>query len=92
MSGANHLPKEQRIVCAAVLLKDGPVVCGPRHFDAVMRETIQGLGLPVEGAIQGFVDQFGAFLARDEAHLVAYRAGQIASHREGDRLYSEDLY
>lgn len=88
----SHRTSNPRIVCAAVLLSGGPVVCGPRHFDSVMRGTIEELEAPVEGAIQGFVDQFGNFMTREEAHLVAFRAGQIPAHTDGDQLYSEDLY
>lgn len=89
---ADNRSKEKRIVCAAVLLPCGVVVCGPRHFDATMRANIEKLRLSIRGAIQGFVDQFGTFMTREEAHVVAHRAGQIATHADGDRLYSEDLY
>jgi hypothetical protein len=48
---------------------------------------------------QGFVDNKGNFLTREEAWTVAYDAGQIryicpaqTKERTGNRLYSENLY
>lgn len=35
----------QRIVCAAVLYKDGTMLVGPRHFDKVMREQYKRFGI-----------------------------------------------
>ena len=45
-------------------------------------------------AEQGFVDQFGVFLTREEAWDVASKAGQIVRRVGGDGgcLYSENLY
>lgn len=45
-------------------------------------------------AEQGFIDQRGAFLTREEAHKVATGAGQIIRRCGGDdgRLFSENLY
>jgi len=85
---------EQRIVCAAVRLKLGIVVCGPRHFDATMRKMIDQLRLTVRDAEQGFVDQFGNFLTREEAWDIAKARGQIRTENSccTGTLYSEDLY
>jgi hypothetical protein len=43
---------------------------------------------------QGFLDNKGIFLTREEAHTVAKAAGQIVRRVGGDanRLYSENLY
>jgi hypothetical protein len=47
---------------------------------------------------QGFVDQFGAYMSREEAWQIAQAAGQIAHPSscglgpDGWRLYSEGLY
>lgn len=45
-------------------------------------------------AEQGFIDQYGQWMTREEAWLIAEAAGQIkyaAEHSKGT-LYSEDLY
>jgi hypothetical protein len=47
---------------------------------------------------QGFVDQHGVYMTREEAYRVAEAAGQIAYPErcgrglEGPKLYSEGLY
>ena len=86
------------VVCAAVQNKEGKILCGARHWDSVMR----GIGVVDEqmipewrGAKQGFIDQFGVFMDRQEAYEVAYAAGQIKYGCSGSihgTLYSEDLY
>lgn len=83
-----------RIVCAAVKLKLGLIVCGPRHFDMRMRDTIQALRLTVKGSTQGFVDQFGDFYTREAAWEIAEREGQIRRDLSCGTgvLYSEHLY
>lgn len=89
-----QLPADPRVVCAAVRLKQGIVVCGPRHFDATMRKMIEQLRLSVTAAEQGFVDQFGNFLTREEAWDIAKARGQILHERSIclGTLYSENLY
>lgn len=89
----------QRIVCAALRLKDGLIVCGPRHFDRVMRTELDAaygdqLDARIAGAQQGFVDQFGRFLSREDAFQIAKENGQIIRSlgAVGDKLYSEHLY
>jgi hypothetical protein len=89
---------DRRVVCAALRSKDGAVICGARHFDAVMVATIVASD-PLDArkwkqAEQGFIDQHGEFLTREEAHKVATEAGQIVRRCGGDeeRLFSENLY
>lgn len=71
------------------------VVLGARHFDMLMRGHIRHCGItePVEWE-QGFVDQRGVFLTREEAWIVAEAAGQIIRRVDGDgiELFSENLY
>lgn len=83
-----------RIVCAAVKLKLGLVICGPRHFDATMRRTIEQLRLTVKDAKQGFVDQHGTFYDREQAWDIAYENHQIRNDLScgPGTLYSENLY
>ena len=89
------------IVCAAIR-KSGHVICGARHMDNLMREQIRAMfdGRPNAlkanwgGWEQGFVDNMGVFLTREEAWEVANAAGQIRLRCGGDngRLFSENLY
>lgn len=93
---------DQWVVCAAVRLKDGLIVCGPRHFDKIMRAQFDAacgdrLDERLAGAEQGFVDQFGKFLSRMDAYQIARNVPQ--RYRKGggwphgfQALFSEDLY
>jgi hypothetical protein len=85
-----------RVVCAALRDGQGRIIAGPRHFDQVMHEQIKARAYPGtwKRAEQGFLDQFGAFLSREEAWQVAFDAGQILRRvgGDGERLYSENLY
>jgi hypothetical protein len=83
-----------RIVCAAVKLKLGLIVCGPRHFDMTMRDNLRQLRLTVKDSVQGFVDQFGDFYTREAAWEIAERNGQILRDLSCGKgvLYSEHLY
>jgi hypothetical protein len=93
------------VVCAANRTKSGKMICGARHWDNVMRGQVCNTNwlsiklfgrLPKcwRGAEQGFIDQFGVFMDRQEAWKVAEAAGQIKYGREHSKgtLYSEDLY
>lgn len=78
---------------------DGAVITSPRHWDNVCRDTADRDVNPDSwfGAEQGFVDQRGVFLSREEAWRVAEAAGQIRRRvggdtRNGGTLYSENLY
>lgn len=91
----------QRVVCAALRHEEGGIIIGPRHFDATMHRLIEGTGGDWNRAEQGFIDQFGNFLTREEAWWVAVVRDQIIrfvgnqtpeSRRAGDELYSENLY
>lgn len=84
----------RKVVCSATYLKSGRIIVGVRHFDRFMRNTIKDLGEDTIDAEQGFVDQYGNFLTREEAWEVASRAGQIIRRVGGDegKLYSENLY
>lgn len=85
------------VVCAANKYGD-LVFVGVRHFCPVMRFNMQPYGIralrEVHGEVQGFIDQFGVFMDRREAAIVARESGQLA--RYGDNfpevLFSEDLY
>jgi len=91
------MDKKQFIVCAANRhRKTGRIVTGARHYDPIMRAQIAAAEGSAEwiGCEQGFIDQFGKFLTREEAHIVAKENGQIRQRCGGDenQLFSENLY
>lgn len=94
----------RRVVCAAnkyetrLQPSESVVFIGVRHFCPVMRQNMFHYRemLKRETEVQGFVDQFGVFMDRNEALLVAKEAGQLNVARiktwPEDQLFSEDLY
>lgn len=84
----------RRIVCAALCLGERDIITGPRHFDWIMQRQILRDGRDWKQAEQGFVDQAGAFVTREQAWQIAKAAKQIIRRVGGDgvRLYSENLY
>jgi len=93
-------PTQRRVVCAAELHKPTEIVfCGARHGDVTMVLQILAAQFPIEQMLkqcfeQGFIDQFGVFMTREEALTVALAAGQRIYRCGGDekKLYSENLY
>lgn len=94
----------RRVVCAAIRAADGDLLLGIRHYSRDMHAQIAAR---TDGAKfkhrhdedQGFVDQHGVWMDREEAHEVAHFAGQIirpeacsVSTENVPRLYSEGLY
>lgn len=87
------------VVCAASRRAETDhIVIGARHYDARMREQMERAGGLVKwrGCEQGFIDQRGAFMTREEAWKVAEAAGQIRRRCGGDTasggtLFSENL-
>jgi hypothetical protein len=84
------------VVCAAIQNKHGEIIAGPRHLDDIMRNQIARSGGHErwKGAEQGFIDQRGVFLTREQALAIAKHTGQIRRRCGGDieRLFSENLY
>lgn len=87
---------ERRIVCAALRSDDGDIICGPRHYDYVMRKQIRAEHVGKwTTAEQGFIDQRGNFLNRQEAFHIALTADQFKGPMTDTStgiLYSEHLY
>jgi hypothetical protein len=95
--------KPRRVVCAAIRAADGFLLLGIRHYSRDMHEQ---LAVRRDGEKflhrldedQGFVDQHGVFMSREEAYEVALAAKQIIDKEScgkglnGWRLYSEGLY
>lgn len=85
---------ERWVVCAAVKNSlDGRIVCGARHWDMVMHGQIDDYTGWRDGE-QGFIDQWGTFMDREDAWAIAERNGQIVRRvgGDGDELFSENLY
>lgn len=98
------LPKgpvmQRRVVCAASRYGEH-IILGPRHGHALMhahaRAIFGGEGYGKMLKEQGFIDQHGVFMTRQEAWKVAEAAGQIIARCGGDAidggyLFSENLY
>lgn len=94
--------KTRRVVCAAIRA-DGKVLLGIRHYSSDMHAQIRMRRDGVKfthrhDEDQGFVDQHGVFMSREEAYKVAKDAGQIVypdacgEGLDGPKLYSEGLY
>ena len=97
---------DTRLVVCAAMRQGEMIVAGARHYDSVMRKAIEKLGLPIHGWEQGFIDQKGAFLTREEAWALADKMGQIrrptgleenfnprpANMGDKGLLFSENLY
>lgn len=93
----------RRVVCAAIRSADGQVLLGVRHYSADMHaqlhERMDRLKfIHRHDEDQGFVDQHGVYMGREEAYQVAKAAGQIVRPEacgeglDGPKLYSEGLY
>lgn len=79
---------QRRIAQAAVSYR-GYIVTGSRHYCPIMCMQIDAIGQELleewakisedngRGIVQGFTDQFGFFLNRKEAYIIAQEAGQI---------------
>lgn len=85
-----------RLVSAAMLMDDGLIVAGVRHFSPDMRATlhrIYGDGYHLRVVEQGFIDIRGKFLDRSAAWKRAETTGQIREQvSTPGTLYSENLY
>ena len=93
----------RRVVCAAIRAADGEILLGIRHYSTDMHRQIEQRRDGAKFAHrmdsdQGFVDQFGKYLTREEAYQVAQANGQITRPHacgeglDGPKLYSEGLY
>ena len=88
------ITQNQRIACAANRHKiTGRIICGARHWDAVMRTS----KLDTEEwheFDQGFMNQYCEFLTREEDWKIAEKNNQIIKlcyDNQKDCLYSENI-
>ena len=92
------------VVCAACKHpKLNLMLVGARHWDKVMTQQYKMLCWEAKDAVatfewdQGFINQFGEFLTREEAMIAAKEFGQPIDIEHGcggdeEILYSEGLY
>lgn len=97
--GKNNIKKPQQIVVCAACKKGDTIIAGARHFDKVMRSQFKAMNEPIPYGLnweEGFIDQFGDFLTRKEAMIIAQQAGQKINYKgcgnSFETLYSEGLY
>lgn len=90
-----NTPK-RTIVCAAIRNENGRIICGARHYDGIMHSQILASNddWTKNYIEQGFIDQKGIFLTRNEAYIIAKENNQIIHRCGGDneKLFSENLY
>ncbi len=84
------------VVCAAIR-KGERIICGARHYDTIMRNQITASEGQDHwrGCEQGFINQYGEFLTRAEARVIANTNSQQSKEKpphDEEILYSEDLY
>jgi len=98
-----HARTCRRVVCAAIRSSDGDVLIGIRHYSKDMHQQIKARHdgkkfLRRHDPDQGFVDQYGVYMTREEAFEVAKAANQVifvehcGKGLDGMKLYSEGLY
>lgn len=89
-------PKEI-VICAAIKTKDGKVIRGHRHADAIYTARDRE-GYKIEDlsfADQGFVTSRNRYVTREEGRKIQDAAGIKSASPEGymtGTLFSEDLY
>lgn len=86
---------QQWVVCAANRDQYGTIVAGARHYDNVMRGVLNtSPRISIHDMEQGFIDQFGNFLTRREAWVIALENNQIRRllGSPDGILFSEHLY
>jgi hypothetical protein len=90
---------QPRIVCAAIRSESGKIILGIRHYSQDMHDQLAHRNDAPEfwhhhDQDQGFVDQWGNYLTREQAYVIAEQAGQIIKPEccSNNRLYSEALY
>lgn len=87
-----------RKIAQAACNYGGYIVTGTRHYCPIMHMQIDAIGRDAlleyagghDNVVQGFTDQYGIFLTRQEAYIIARDAGQLLPrHDYGETLFSE---
>lgn len=83
------------IIAAAIKDKNGKIWIGKRHCLIIQRKTADTKELPwgyFKGCDQGFIDDQGKYLSREEAAMHAKTCGQIKECKfQKKRLFSEEI-
>lgn len=87
--------RQEIVICAAVLGKDGKPYRGHRHSDCfrTIRDSKQEIDLTQEA--QGFITSWNRYVTREEGRAIQDAAGIPSASPEGympGTLFSEDLY
>jgi len=93
----NNIEKPQQVVVCAANKYGDLIIPSARHHDKVMNKLILEIGYLIERECeQGFINQFGEFLSREDAMIIAKKAGQKINKRgcggSETILFSEGLY
>jgi hypothetical protein len=87
---------KRQVVCAAnryVVNGEKVVILGVRHHCPLMNKMLDLVGIDWHTREQGFVDQWGNYMNREEALFVLKTNGRwIRDEDYSDELYSENLY
>ena len=60
------------------------------QIDAIGHDALVEYAGGISKVVQGFTDQYGIFLTRQEAYIIARDAGQLLPrHAYGETLFSE---
>jgi len=91
-----------RIIVTAANKVGNLIIPGVRHHDSVMRKLYDALGLDdiktYKIEEQGFIDQYGQFVTREDARIIFDANKQISKRNDGQApndpklLYSEDIH
>ena len=97
-------PQPRYVVCAANSY-GGFIIAGARHHDSVMRDVTRVLGggdhrtgfkilMEMGEEEQGFIDQYGDFMSREEAAFIVEANNQPMAEKGEAKghLISENLY
>lgn len=83
------------MITHVAIKKDGKVYSLPkpnRHHNVIQHMArVLKMPTPITGE-QGFVDDKGRFLGREDGRAHALKIGQVEKTLEPDLLYSEDLW
>jgi hypothetical protein len=88
-------PEEKTAVHAPRNITGGVVLCGFRHGDIISQfSVLTDRRTHITPHTQGFLTSENRFVNREEAAIIAMKAGQLENTGacRGGKLYSEDLY
>jgi hypothetical protein len=74
------------MIIQSAILKDNKIYTGRRHWNIIKDNS----DISFKNCIQGFVNDKGAFLNREESAKEAFQCDQIKEKKRV--LFSEDLY